>query len=736
MDNYEKSKSEMEDSAEEAKKFLRERGYITTREEFKEKTGIDLDAEEKELLRLEEEKKARQEKRRRRWKRLRVLIVIVLLISSWIIAGKIVRSVKIRKAMKESGMTLDLMGIAVPSMKEYDEYLKSEMSDISGMTRYDKLKMGLQISDGSDSDMDGLTDKEEIEVYGTNPLLASTAGDLYRDGYKVEHGMDLFTFYEYEGDIEFVNNECPEVILTADIPSDLNAVVKDYKDVYSLSKFGMDTVYAGYWLYNYSGKVSLDLTDVMSDDIQGKDLQVMIAEGSFVEYGLTEFKKCSFECAGNVIALDYDFDKSTQYYVYVVKKILFINKITSSIGGAINEATNSILGQEETSSTTGKAVLHGSIALYWITKKGLTIEYTELDTKEDTELFLEQVIKYYGGENYLDGTFKDLEGRDSKVLKPVSKEKLNSKYGLMKKIFSSFEFEDLYKHYEKKDWDWWKKALYMYAPYSFDVSTIKDSGSKKSDFDKMVDELCFGNFGSYISNGGNCAGISHLTAYLYNTKSFPESGSYSCRIDGERKEITWDLTTDSQNVTLMDAGLADYKEANFVAAHSSNGDAVIDMGLSSGEEEFINMVGCLWAEGNETNHIAGYIKRDGEKNRYKIVRDAKKYIDEGKILDVYLYFLGNSGHAINIYGYKEISKDEIWFYVYDSNIPQDASGLLIDDACYLKVKKISGEDGKAYFDYLYWPLGKNSPKYLAASDERLMPASMIMIMDENWNVFQ
>lgn len=252
----------------------------------------------------------------------------------------------------------------------------------------------------------------------------------------------------------------------------------------------------------------------------------------------------------------------------------------------------------------------------------------------------------------------------------------------------------------------------------------------------MVDELRFGNFGSYISAGGNCAGISHLTAYLYNTKSFPDSGSYSCRIDGARKEITWDLTTDSQNATLMDEGLADYKEANFVTAHSSNGDAVIDMGLSSGEEEFINMIGCLWAEGNEKNNLAGYVKRDGEKNRYKIVRDAKKYIDEGKILDVYLYFLGNSGHAVNIYDYKEISKDEIWFYVYDSNIPRDNSGLLIDNACYLKVKKISGEDGKAYFDYLYWPLGENSPRYLAASDERLMPTSMIAIMDENWTVFQ
>lgn len=46
--------------------------------------------------------------------------------------------------------------------------------------------------------MDGLTDKEEIEVYGSDPLKASTAGDLYTDKYKVEHDMDVNKKYDYE----------------------------------------------------------------------------------------------------------------------------------------------------------------------------------------------------------------------------------------------------------------------------------------------------------------------------------------------------------------------------------------------------------------------------------------------------------------------------------------------------------------------------------------------------------
>lgn len=49
-------------------------------------------------------------------------------------------------------------------------------------------------------------------------------------------------------------------------------------------------------------------------------------------------------------------------------------------------------------------------------------------------------------------------------------------------------------------------------------------------FDKYEDELPFQNFRSYIGTGGNCAGIRHLTSYLYNTGSFPSGGTYNCNI--------------------------------------------------------------------------------------------------------------------------------------------------------------------------------------------------------------
>ena len=49
-----------------------------------------------------------------------------------------------------------------------------------------------------DFDEDGLPDYYEKEVYGSDPSKKSTSGDIYNDCYKVEHNMDLFTYYEQE----------------------------------------------------------------------------------------------------------------------------------------------------------------------------------------------------------------------------------------------------------------------------------------------------------------------------------------------------------------------------------------------------------------------------------------------------------------------------------------------------------------------------------------------------------
>ncbi len=81
-------------------------------------------------------------------------------------------------------------------VEELHEQWKNTPSDIEGMTQLDKRQMGLYVEDGSDSDHDGLTDKEEIEVYHTDPTAYSSAGDYYSDSYKIANGMDLDKKYD------------------------------------------------------------------------------------------------------------------------------------------------------------------------------------------------------------------------------------------------------------------------------------------------------------------------------------------------------------------------------------------------------------------------------------------------------------------------------------------------------------------------------------------------------------
>ncbi|MFA6533931.1 MAG: hypothetical protein WCT37_02030 [Patescibacteria group bacterium] len=62
-------------------------------------------------------------------------------------------------------------------------------SDSDGLTDADEIKYGTNPY-LPDTDLDGLFDKEEIEIYKTNPLNADTDGDSYQDGAEVKGGYN------------------------------------------------------------------------------------------------------------------------------------------------------------------------------------------------------------------------------------------------------------------------------------------------------------------------------------------------------------------------------------------------------------------------------------------------------------------------------------------------------------------------------------------------------------------
>lgn len=619
-----------------------------------------------------------------------------------------------------------LTGIEVQNYDDYIKGLKDHASDIAGMSQYDKLEMGLDYRDGSDTDFDGLTDKEEIEIYGTDPLQASTAGDLYSDGYKIEHEMDLFSFCEYDGEINFKYNECSEVTLKADEPTDFYAVVQDYTDRYSLADFGINTVYKGYWIYNYNGEVQIDLTSVCDEyGIGFSDIRVWVYKGDFLAYGLSSLKKCNYNADGNVITLKYDFEDTSAYYVYITGKrslaALFLNTPSMQVN--------------ESSDSSGIAFVCGSPILEQFFSISGHIYYSELSDKEKNNSFLEKVVDYCNNKVLGSEIGTDDENKITATSSLSVKLTAQLYQTLLPMCAAKPEGEETFFNY-----------LFNYTIYEAG-GTEMASGSSSAEnneedderdhyhnyhttFDPYTDELPFQNFESKYGTAGNCTGIASLTALLFNTGTFPASGDY--------QGVSWDLTTDSENNTLMDAGLYDYKSREFVNNHSGKYDNYLGEGLSDGETEFVKMIGALWMESNDKlPYLDDYVMTDGRTNDWSLAEKMMDYLDQGKILSVGLLLKNGTGHEVNIYDYYFTDAGELLFRVYDCNFPQnDLKNVELNcgGACYLQCKKIIREDGTSAFTYLYYPV-KGDMGYMASSNISLMEENAIVVADEYWNAF-
>lgn len=62
-------------------------------------------------------------------------------------------------------------------------------SDSDGLRNGKERRLGTD-PDSADSDGDGLTDFDEVEIHGTDPTLADSDGDTYLDGWEIDEGTD------------------------------------------------------------------------------------------------------------------------------------------------------------------------------------------------------------------------------------------------------------------------------------------------------------------------------------------------------------------------------------------------------------------------------------------------------------------------------------------------------------------------------------------------------------------
>lgn len=541
---------------------------------------------------------------------------------------------------------------------DYDNYLesiKSRPSEIEGMTIQDKVEAGLSPYN-VDTDNDGLTDAEEIEL-GSDPTKMSTSGDLYPDGYKRSHDMDINTYYEYEpgtADLKYVMTD--EATFDISCAEDWNGSI----EVLELQE-SYKGVYRVYRLSGIKSCIELDMTPILEQNNVTMDDLAMYCRGMWDEGKLEDFH---YVAEGNSIILEYEFCKQTKY-IYIV------NKHDYSI--------------DDTEANEYRGIIFGVPGLRAFFNKSFNIWYSSSGNKDTDKIIEDYLMKE--AEQVTDAGLnggKEMSPENDNVL-VKSKAEIDIRYKAMQYLLPMFEC-DSYKNMT------YYQLLYYYSDLSDQItSNIKQEKilklKRKSVFNMYKDTLPFDNFGSDINYGGHCAGFATLTARTFNGNYIPEKGGYDIKYTNggytNNGYTEWDLTGDEENKTLMDKGLVDYKDENFCRNHeskivcinpSTNEEEtyyILNNNLSNGEVQFRNLIGCLWAECNDNIRLNSdnvYLPQ-GDRLPYSKIQAVKKYLDQDKILIAGFGQKGLGGHAVNIVGYQEYANGDTKLFIYDNNFP-------------------------------------------------------------------
>lgn len=681
-----------------------------------------------------------------------------------------------------------LGGILIDNKHGYTKkQRKKTPSDIDGMTLQDKKEAGLiWWVDGSDSDGDGLTDKEEIEKYKSDPLKYSTSGDLYSDGYKAAHDMKMAKKYKHKGKEKYKNNLCSNVYLHSDTAYSLDHTIV------SASPAGMyylphAEILRCYLFSGFEGTAEIDLTD----DLKKADLSirdVTLFDGNYTDQEIKDYEK-----EDNIVTLHID----KRIPVLVVKK----DSILSDIGEAIGfhnvpvtedmEVRNfdafafdfhvlNLLGAKPRiyyvstgSKKKDKAYLDPLLEKademaegYMFRQKGSILyrgKYTidehicrkvtqaQIDKIRNTITDLPIAVNWDEDNSWLIEYFSytDKSYDYAKVLEEEEKEKQEEEEEEENPVPD--EEPDLDDEQELPDEEPQEEPEHEEQEEEPEEDpepeeTEEDEGiyyQWNGEFRHGADDFPFTNFGSTISPGGNCAGITTYVSRIYNNYSVPENGGY--HISNLDKDVTWDISKDAENATLLNMGLYDYQDEDFSWKHNTQKavdpitkEEVDVLGdLSDGQQEFVNMIGCYWRELNDRININDYTILSGSANTqydFSMWERAMAILDQKKILGCIMWIedacSGSrepvGAHDVNIVGYEKLSEPgQYLFWVYDSNYNDGLQPLVV-----------TRYDDNS-FNYLYRtnqvPSGTQE-YFFSTSFFDLCSKYAVILHDENYNV--
>lgn len=572
-----------------------------------------------------------------------------------------------------------------------DEILKTTDSDVENWSVYEKMQNGLLPFNDSDTDRDGLTDQEEIEIYGSDPLKMSTSGDAIPDGYKVKHGYNVsskfsdidMSMIEKSGDLYNV----PDNFVIKLIVENALARVEDYT-----YRINHTTPAKAYKISGLHDEVQVDFNEFMEE---GKEYEVIY--GSLLSDDWQTAK------------LDDGFASFTPTfengYVALVEKeelereeILVISLFSdwASAYAYIN-----------------KGKLH-----FW------TYESSEFYDDSGKQASLEEFIAKQVGVDSVVVHHRYIPSILYKFKKTVCEATLTrmSPYAACwawKDVSVEQEMLDCLKHYRTYDviqTDNFKLRWQDPESYSYDRYV--------TGFDIMKDAFTISNFGSYLFEGGNCAGLSRITCEVYNNGTVipVDSGCWD-HFDNGVDYVEYDLNPYATELgTFFDSGLIDYKRGE----DTYYDDYTPEPGTA--DDEFIKLVGVEMTKYNKNIQDSWTV--DKRHSSWESIVNLLNYFDkanpstQGEKIAMASFSevaiphkegdpnaAESTGHAVVIYGVEQTEDPDILeLLVYDSNFSPADNQFSPDEyhqKFRIRVEKRYNSLGGESYDFLYKPFDED-----------------------------
>ena len=629
-----------------------------------------------------------------------VFLILILLVFGIVKGVAWYREYEFEKLIKDTLITDD--GFKA----ELSEEEKNQDWNNDGISNADAERLGLNIS-VLDSDGDGLSDADEINIHKSDPLKYSTMDDIYSDGYKIKNGKDILTKYET---FNILSTDNPMFKVEIDDAHDMGFVYKPYNGIIP------DGYYLGFEpfrLFSFVGEVDIEFEDpknfeVVSFDlvnfevkkikskVENENLVFKVSDDNpiMVVYKESIVKHMSENTLSTIVD-DFNNDVKKDYHVISFPLVTWLFKHPIYV----LEADNTIL------------------------KGGTDEEFQkEFNEKADGMFTISHHYTNYSGINFIKMLLGDLT---SEIYKNVGEENKSFVDYIVtyRRVSSDSELYEyllgVYGTDEDTESDDVEEEIYDTTdPFSEKYNNLKCEFCADSGFKVGVNAFKFENVTTKVSNG-LCAGFSYMTTNIYNNGNMPKTvvGEYDMR--SSEYDNIWNKNLYSFEPT--DEGLMTYVDLK------RKNEVVLDsLSMSKPDNEIIKALEYYWEDYNNSTRMTKFDwawNSAFEKNTYIKESTVKNLVNQfkaGKIVSVSL-LKSEEGHAINAYKIVEDKNDPNILYIkaYDNNLPNDmfwnsnSSGKVKYDVTIVLKRiyenTIFGE--KVKYSYSYSPINSSSYNY-------------------------